>query len=154
MKTLPKGSTGFWDVRSAPPPIVSTPQKIKSATWQIAIKFGWSVREFIWADGFCTFHFAEICKSNRNIFILHHKYLRINSITLTKSQYIEECQFASFKSIFHTDFCDFTTNFIDPEFLNAPPTPERLVDLSKAELSMVKYHKPSRLGEILFNSWT
>jgi hypothetical protein len=42
---------------------------------------------------------------------------------------------------------------LNPQGLDSRPIPELLTHLSEAERAQVRSCKPSRIGEVLFNSW-
>lgn len=144
---LPKGVTGFWASGGQAPRAVDA-KRFKSCCYEAARETSGKVAEFQAAySGFVrNFHVAKLDwhDHQREVWCNAHHPL-IAFVTSHDSRFIDDLRLGAF-------FAD-GFRLLSEHDLNQYPTPATLCDLDENELSQIRYWRPLRIGEIIFNSW-
>ena len=148
---LPPHVTGFFD-RSEPPSAVE-PEGFRAACHLVAGMEGGSVESLDLDRAARSYYAAAVRTRADHLTVLcnaTHPYLAFvapGAFGFTALEFIAPVSLASaFASM--TEFQP-----LDAVWLGAELRADLLVDLASAELEQVKYWKPQRIGDLVFNCW-
>lgn len=142
---LPRGITGFFTLGQQPPASID-PSTFKRCCFEVARSTGRKVVSFEPAYSISTknFHSATLDSEKGSIVVLcnaHHPIMAFQQ----GGNFIDAPTLAS---AFQHDF-----QILSKTDANQPPVPALTNDLDVAEIKQMRYWKPKRIGDIIFNLW-
>jgi hypothetical protein len=148
---LPRGITGFFDRLESPHALEA--KAFKVACYLVARMEGGSVESLVFDRLARSYYAATIRTKTDHASVLcnaMYPYLAFvppGAFGFTDLEFVAPVRLASaFASM--TEFQP-----LDADWLRDDPRPGLLANLAEAELEQMKYWKPQRIGDIIFNYW-
>lgn len=144
---LPNGVTGFYEGSNEPPKMDS--KQLKSLCFNYVKTNGGKILE-VWEPRECTNFFdIKVSLRDKSFHILlneHYPLLAFASdVNFNQINFIDEPSLSELFSSFY--------NVLKVEELHNPLFEYQYNNLNKAEVAQIKYWKPQRIGDIIFNFW-
>ncbi|CEG27209.1 hypothetical protein [Bacillus sp. B-jedd] len=144
---LPNGVTGFYEGNDEPPKMDS--KQLKTLCFNYVKTNSGKILE-VWEPREGTNFFnIEVNIQDRLFHILlneHYPLLAFASdVTFAQINFIDE---PLLSELFSSSY-----NVLKAEDLNNPLFVDQINNLNKAEVAQIKYWKPQRIGDVIFNFW-
>lgn len=147
---LPRGITGFFEGRGEAP-AGADPKSFARACHAAAQQWSGRVEGFETAEVARNYHRSVLRRRGAAIAVLCNAHFPW--IALAEAGDVLPLRFVEDGDLAARIEDAMPCRVMSPSSLEAPPDPESLADLSPAEFEQVRYWRPRRLGDIVFNFW-